>query len=118
MQTHFESLSIENNQSKETKTLIIKLLISLFFNIALQIAMISLAVGYKNTFPNERPSLWSFWLIKAGVLMLFQIPLLLTYKLRPFEQKRNKKVYVIYSLILTLFAVAFWLGYAHFSWYK
>jgi len=118
MQTHFESLSIENNQSKETKTLIIKLLISLFFNIALQIAMISLAVGYKNTFPNERPSFWSWWLIKAGVVVLFHIPIVLAYKIRPLEQKGHKKVYIIISLIFTVLVAAYWLGYAHFSWYK
>lgn len=118
MKTHSEPMSIEDRNIKESRKMLIKLLISLFFYIALLITMYALAVGYKYTFPSERPSFWSWWLIKAGVVVLFHIPIVLAYKIRPLEQKGHKKVYIIISLIFTVFAVAFWLGYAHFSWYK
>jgi|GEM_PF-6342634 len=118
MQTHSEPISIEQSNVKESRKLLIKLLISLFFNIALLIKMYALAVAYQYTFPNERPSFWSWWLIKAGVVVLFQIPIVLAYKIRPLEQKGHKKVYIIISLIFTVLVAAYWLGYAHFSWYK
>lgn len=111
-------MSIEDRNIKESRKLLIKLLISLFFYIALLITMYALAVGYKYTFPSERPSFWSWWLIKAGIMVLFQIPIVLAYKIRPLEQKGHKKAYIITSLILLVSAVVFWLGYAHFAWYK
>lgn len=115
MKTHSEPMSIEDRNIKESKKLLIKLLISLFLNIALQITMYALTVGYNYTFPGERPSFWSWWLIKAGVVVLFQIPIVLAYKIRPFEQKGHKKVYIIISLIFTVLVAAYWLGYVYLS---
>ena len=71
MKTHSEPISIEQSNIKESKKLLIKLLISLFLNIALQFTMYALAVGYQYTFPSERPSFCSCRLIKAGVVVLF-----------------------------------------------
>lgn len=101
----------------EKKRFTIKLIIRLFLNIAEHTAMLDLAVSYKYTFPDKRPSLFVFWLIKAATIILLQLPIFLTYKIRPFESKGCKKAYIIMSAVLTGIVAAYWLVYAHFGWY-
>ncbi|MCR5480375.1 MAG: hypothetical protein K6F27_11055 [Ruminococcus sp.] len=107
----------KNDLAYANKKIIIKLVVRFLFNIIEQMAMYATAVEYKYTFPDKRPSLNTFWVIKAVIILLFQIPVVLIYRIKPVNKKHFKTAYIIISMILTGIVVIYWLIYAHFFWY-
>lgn len=92
------------------------MVIRILLNIIVQLTMYATAVEYKYTFPDRRPSLNSFWAIKFVIVLLFQIPVVLIYRIKPVDKdkKHFKTAYIIISMILTGIVVVYWLIYAHF----
>ena len=100
--------------SSDKKRIIIKLVVRLLFNIVEQMTMYAITVEYNYTFPDKRPSLNTFLIIKTIIILFCQIPVVLIFRIKPVNNTHFKKVYIIISMILTGIVVAYWLIYAHF----
>lgn len=85
--------------------LIIKSIIVIIIHLLYSLTIVGL--GYMNLYLADI----SWFFIELALILIIQIPIFLTYKIKSFRQKKHKMIYWIFSVCCTLITAWFWMIY-------